>query len=91
MIPREAMGASPQASAGLKALPPEQMKALRQDPEIQQAVSMVVGKKIDLSQIPDDMMMMIAGMVHKLGVQGAVQKFMSGVKPEQLQQIRGSL
>lgn len=91
-----AIGAVPQAQAQAQSgqtpnLPPEQINALRQDPEIQQAVQMVLGKKIDMSLIPDNIMINIAGMVHKLGVQGAVKEFTSKMDPQILQQLRSSV
>lgn len=88
----EARGAVPQDQAGQSPkLPPEQMDALRQDPEISQAVEMVLGKKIDLKLIPDNLLVNIAGMVHKLGVQGAVSEFTKKMDPQMLQQLKASV
>lgn len=93
--PPEAMGgAVPQSQAmggQSPKLTPEQMASLRQDPDISQAVEMVLGKKIDLKMIPDDLLVNIAGMVHKLGVQGAVQEFTKKVPPQVLQQLKQGL
>ena len=69
-------------------LPPQQMAALRKDPEIAQAVSLYIGKPVPLTVIPDNLLMEIAGMVHKLGVQGAVQEFSRKIPPQVQAQIK---
>lgn len=92
--PEATGGAVPQAQAigqGKNTLPADQMDALRNDPEIAQAVEMVLGKKIDMKMIPDDILMNIAGMVHKLGVQGAVKQFVSKIPPQILKQLKASV
>lgn len=64
-------------------LPPDQIEALRKDPELIQAVAKFVGKPIPMEAIPENLLMELAGAVHKLGVDGAVQK-MSQVIPLQV-------
>lgn len=81
---------NPQQGQG-QTLPPEQMAALRKDPEIGQAVAKVLGKPIDLAQIPDNILLNIAGMVHKLGVDGAVSEFTKKMPPQILQQLKASV
>lgn len=93
-MPQESMGgAVPQAQAmqgpaqGQK-LSPEEMDALRNDPEIVQGIAKFIGRPVDMRKIPDDMLITIAGMVHKLGVDGAIAEFRRLVPPEQLQKMR---
>lgn len=98
IMPQEAMGgAVPQAQAQgqnpspqgqTPKLPPEQMEALRQDPEIKQAVSKFIGRPVKLESVPDNILIVVAGMVHKLGVDGAIQKFEQMVTPEIKNQLR---
>lgn len=98
-MPPEAMGgAVPQDQApqgqpaqGGQKLSPEQMDALRKDPEIIQAVSMVLGKEIDMKIVPDEIMMNIAGMVHKLGAEGAAAEFVKKIPPQILQQLKSGV
>lgn len=81
--------AAPGASA--QQLPPEQLAALRKDPEIAQAVAQFAGRPVPLESIPDNLLMEIAGMVHKFGVEGAVQEFKTKVPPEVQQQLVAGL
>ena len=87
--PAPAAVAPPQASGGQQ-LTPDEIQALRQDPEIAQAVSLFMGRPIDPSEIPEELLANIAGMVHKLGVEGAVAEFQRIIPPEVLQQLRGA-
>ncbi len=83
----------PQAAAPAQApaLSPEEVEALRKDPEIAQAIAMFVGRPVPLESVPDNLLMEIAGMVHKLGVEGAVQEFQAKVPPEIQQQLLAGL
>lgn len=96
--PPEAMrGAVPQAQApqgqpaqsqGQK-LPPEQMDALRKDPEVIEVFRQISGEKdVPMDQIPDDALIAIAGAVHKLGVQQVVSMITKKITPEQMSQFR---
>ena len=69
-------------------LSPEDIEALRQDPEIAEAVAKFMGRRVDMAQVPDDMLIQIAGMVQKLGVDGAIAEFERLVPPEVVQQLR---
>lgn len=83
-----AMG-NPQMGKSPK-LPPQAMAVLRKDPEIIQAVTKFMGRPVPMDKIPDQLLIEIAGMVHKLGVDGAVQKFMQSVPPQLQAQIKAS-
>lgn len=86
-VPQEQAPQGQPAQGGQK-LSPEEVDALRKDPEIVQAVSMVMGRPVDMAIIPDELMMNIAGMVHKLGVEGAVSEFTRKMPPQILQQLK---
>ena len=80
----------PQAAAGQQ-LTPEELQSLRQDPEIAQAVAQFAGRPVPVESIPDNLLIEIAGLVQKLGVEGAVQEFRSKVPPEVQQQLMAGL
>jgi hypothetical protein len=69
-------------------LSPQQMAALRQDPDIAKAIALYIGKPVPLTSVPDNLLMEIAGMVHKLGVQGAVAEFSKRIPPQVQAQIK---
>lgn len=87
-LPPEAMGAAPAMGnpqiGKTPVLPPDKMAALRKDPEIIQAIAKFAGRPVPLESIPDNLIMEIAGAVHKLGVDGAIAKFKQ-VIPQQIQ------
>lgn len=89
-LPPEQIGAVPQGQAQNPKAPlsPDQLKILRSDPEIQQAIEMFVGRPVPMESVPDDLLKEIAGMVHKLGVQGAVQMAQKMLPPEVQQQLK---
>lgn len=86
-VPAQGNPQQPQQGQPGKTLPPEQMAALRKDPEITQAVAQFAGKPIPLERIPDNLLMSIAGAIHKLGVPGAVALFKKSIPPEMQQKI----
>ena len=71
-------------------LPPQAMVALRKSPDIMKAVALFMGRPVPMQSIPDNLLVEIAGMVHKLGVQGAVQKFQQTVPPQVQAQLKAS-
>jgi hypothetical protein len=73
----------------VKPLPPEQIAALRKDPEIAQAVTKYMGRPFPLEKVPDQMLQTIAGMVFKLGVDGAVAEFSKMIPPQIAQRMKG--
>lgn len=94
-LPPEQIGATPQMGVNPMAkqsanLSPEQLAVLRKDPEIAEAVSKFAGRPIPVQSIPDNLLMEIAGMIHKLGVDGAVMEFKRKVPPQvQAQLMQG--
>lgn len=68
---------------------PEQIEYLRKDPEVIAVVRGVTGRDFPMSQIDDALIVQIAGAVHKLGVQGAIEKANQVLSPEQKATIRG--
>ena len=94
---RQAPAAQPQPQAqpgqqgNAPALSPQELKFLRTDPEIAEAVSKFMGRQVDLSIVPDELLTVIAGMVHKLGVDGAVQEAMQKIPPDIQQQIQSAV
>ena len=89
--PAPAPRPAPQAPTAPQGLPPEEIAALRKDPELAQAVQLFAGHPVPMESIPDNLLMEIAGMVHKLGVQGAVAEFKNKVPPEVQQQLMAGL
>ena len=87
-LPPEAIGAAPAQGNPTPPqspkLSPDQIAALRKDPDILAAVAKFLGRPAPLDQIPEPMLMQLAGAVHKLGVDGAVA-LMAKVIPPQLQ------
>lgn len=94
-LPPEAIGAAPAQgnpqAGGSQKLPPEQMAALRKDPEVLAAVAKFIGKPVPLDNVPDSLLMEIAGAVHKLGVDGAVAKFQQVLPPQVQAQLKASV
>lgn len=84
--PNQVGGAAPAMGNPNKTptLPPQAMAKLRQDPEVIAAVTKYVGKPVPLQMVPDNLLLEIAGMVAKLGVDGAVAEFSRKV-PQQAQ------
>lgn len=92
--PQESMGgAVPQAQAmqgpaqGQK-LSPEELDALRNDPEIAMVAKALANRDIDMTQIPDDLLSILAGMVHKLGAEQTVSELKKTLPPQFLQSIQ---
>ena len=70
-------------------LTPEHIDEFRKDPEIIEAVRKFTGRDFPMEQIDDVLMIQIAGMVQKLGVDGAVAEAHRIYPPELKAQIRG--
>lgn len=70
-------------------LKPDQINALRQDPDVVAVVRKFTGRDFPMAQIDDALIVQIAGMVHKLGVDGTVQKAEQILSPQQKATIRG--
>lgn len=100
-VPPEQIGAAPQSGVNPMAkqapapqgqdIPPEAIQFFRNDPEIIAAVSKFMGKPVTLEHVPDDMLIALAGMVQKLGVDGAVAMAQKTIPPEQQQQLRAAV
>ncbi len=90
-------GAVPQAGVNPQAqqapqqgqpLSPDDLDFFRNDPELIQAVAKFFGRPIDMNKIPDQAMAAIAGMVQKLGVDGAIAEFKKSLPPGALEKMR---
>lgn len=71
-------------------LPPDQVAVLRKDPEIIKAVSLFIGKPVPLDNVPEPALMELAGMVHKLGVQGTVHMLEQKIPANLKQQLKAA-
>lgn len=89
--------ASPQAPSGAVPQAPQQgmtrpgdkdIGALRNDPEVKQAITLFLGKEIPMEKVPDEIIKEVAGMVAKLGVQGAVAMAEKMLPPQVKQQLK---
>jgi hypothetical protein len=89
--PQPAPAAAQPPAPGGQQLAPDQVEALRKDPEIVAAVAQFAGRPVPMESIPDNLLMEIAGMVDKLGVEGAVHEFKTKVPPEVQQQLVAGL
>ena len=85
--PQAPQAQAPAAPQGQQ-LSPEDLAALRQDPEISEAVAKFLGRQVSMEEVPDNILTVVAGMVHKLGVDGAVAEITKMVPPEMAQQLR---
>lgn len=89
--PQAPRGAAPQmAKQGAGKADPE---ILRQSPRVKQALELYLGRPVDMSQVPDNILIEVAGMVAKLGVEGAVamaQKMIPQDIQRQLKQGAGN-
>ncbi len=101
-IPSEAVGAVPQGGVNPLAktspqpqaeapLSTEDMEFFRNDPEIVAAVSKFMGRTVTLENVPDEMLVQLAGMVQKLGVDGAVQMAQKTIPPDVQQKLRSAV
>jgi len=68
-------------------LPPQAMAALRKDPQLIQADTKALGKPVPLDTLPDNILMELAGAVHKLGVDGAAALINKVIPPQIKAQI----
>lgn len=68
-------------------LPPQAIMALRKDPQLIQAVTKFFGRPIPLDGLPENVLMELAGAVHKLGVDGAVALMAKVIPPQIKAQI----
>lgn len=105
MKPPEQVGAVPQQgvnpqSATMTPKAPQDPRAefgltdddldfFRHDPEIIAAVRQFTGREFPMEQIDDHLLVRIAGMVQKLGVEGAVAEAERTLPPQQKALIRG--
>lgn len=91
MMNPEAMGAAPAMGnpqmGQTPKLPPDQIAALRKDPQLMQAVAKALGKPVPLDTLPDNILMELAGAVHKLGVDGAAALINKVIPPQIKAQI----
>lgn len=67
---------------------PDDLDYFRNDPEIIAAVTKFLGRDVDMAKIPDDMLITLAGMVQKLGVDGAIAEVKRLIPPDQFQKLR---
>lgn len=71
--PQTPRGSAPQApSQGAGKSDPKQIDILRHSPRIKQALELYLGRPVEMSQVPPEILTEVAGMVAKLGVEGAV-------------------
>ena len=92
-ISPEQIGSVPQSQAmNQQGIDPEVINYFRtQDPEIKQAIEMFIGKPVSpeaMNAIPDKEIMMLAGLVQKLGVEGAVQMAEKMIPADMKQKLR---
>lgn len=75
---------------GLKyGLTPEDVAGFRKNPRIIEVVRRVTGRDFPMDQIDDDLIIEIAGVVNKIGVDGAVALAEKTLSHEQKATIRG--
>lgn len=87
--PQAPRGSSPQAPAqGANSLGPKELESLRNSPDVKQAITLFIGKEVPMETVPDEILKEVAGMVHKLGVQGAVAMAEKMLPPEIKQQLK---
>jgi hypothetical protein len=93
MMNPEQIGASPAQGnpqmGQTHKLPPDQIAALRKSPNVIAAVHKFTGRDFPMEQIDDQLIVEIAGLVNKLGVDGAVAKAEQLLTPQQKATIRG--
>ena len=70
-------------------LSPDKIAILRKSPSVIEAVRKFTGRDFPMEQIDDQLIVEIAGLVHKLGVDGAVAKAEQILTPQQKATIRG--
>jgi hypothetical protein len=70
-------------------VPPDQIAVLRKSPNVIAADHNFTGRDIHMAQIDYQLIVEIAGLVHKLGVDGAVAKAEQILTPQQKATIRG--
>lgn len=93
----EQMGAVPQSQAqqGQQKMTPEALDYLRNgDQELRQAIGMFMGREIkpeEMKNVPDQMLIQIAGMVQKLGVNGAVAMAQKMIPPDVQQKLKAAV
>lgn len=82
-------GAKPQDPRQQYGLTDEDLDYFRHDPEIIAAVRQFTGRDFPMDQIDDHLLVVLAGMVQKLGVDGAVAEANKLLPHEQKAVIRG--
>ncbi len=81
-------GAAPQATAQAGSVSPQEIQILRNDPDVAKAIELFSGQKPPMDQIPENFLLQVAGMVHKLGVNGAVAMLNKSFPPELLAKLK---
>ena len=96
-MPQESMGgAVPQSQANQgqpsqgQKLSPEEMDALRNDPEIVAVASALANRNVDLSQVPENLIAILAGMIHKLGAEQTIAELKKILPPQFIQSIQSA-
>lgn len=72
-------------------LSPEQIAALKKDPEVLEVVKIFMGRPTPIDHLPDNVIAELAGAVNKLGVQGAVQMLEQKLPPDIKQKIKSAV
>lgn len=87
--PQAPRGSIPQdQQQGANGLGSKEIDVLRRSRDVQQAIQMFLGKEVPIETVPDAIIKEVAGMVHKLGVQGAVAMAEKMLPPQVKQQLR---
>lgn len=86
-----AVGGAVPSESNPQSLPQDQIDALKKDPEIIEAASQFIGSPVTLDILPVNALMEIAGMVQKLGVQGAVQMLKQKVPQDVQAKLRAAV
>lgn len=91
--PQAPRGAAPQEQKqGSGSVSKEAMDFFRNgDPDIKNAIEMFIGRSVDMKNVPDDLLVNIAGMVHKLGVSGAVAMAEKMISDSDKKQLRNQI
>lgn len=98
-LPAEAVGSVPQPGVNPAAAAPQggsdnfglteqDLKHLRGDREIAEVFNRVAGTPVPMDQVDPKSLAIVAGMVHKLGVAGAVAAIDKMLSPEQKAQMQ---
>ena len=96
-LPAEQIGSVPQAGVNPSSVnpqpqssgvTPEELSTLRQDPELIEVFKRLSGEQnVPMDKIPDEVIVNMAGALHKLGVDGLVQKLSAKMNPQVFQEM----